>query len=429
MAEVPFADDGRGVAGVLEALRQEKLVGVQPVAGGSGNDDGLESVAERIASGHQGGARGRAHRLRVELLELHALLRQLVEVGRLDVGAAVEADVFPAEIVGDDIDDVGLLGLRLRRAAAGQRRRGGQGRQAVLDEVASGHDYFCARSAQNRNSTGAAGAERRFRFIGLERHDDFHPEQVALGRVVAVRLRQPGTVHDERVRADGMDVGNGRADAVGFEHESAELRAGAAVAGDLLHVKRRGARAGQAAEQRQVLRHRAVHVEQVAGLVIRILIFRVEIQRRVNRRFGADCFAHPARGQHRLKRPVTQAGVGQLVLVVTARRHPEVEQPVDGKIAVRPSGHDRQQFNVADARCRVLPRAGKLHIVNVKGRVGFHRHPGVGHQDAGRQPAAQEIKRIGINARRHLPLHVDSRAQGFNFAEGQFLGRANVALL
>ena len=109
VAKMPLADDRRLVAGFLEALRHEPLGGVQAVGGDGGNDGGLQAVAERITPGHQGRARRRAHRLHVELRELRALRGELVEVRRLDVRASVEADILPAEVVGDDVDDVGFL--------------------------------------------------------------------------------------------------------------------------------------------------------------------------------------------------------------------------------------------------------------------------------------------------------------------------------
>ena len=73
---------------------------------------GLQSVTERIASGHQAGPRRRAHRLNVKLFEPGAGFGELVDVRCLDI-RAVEADVFPAEIIGDDIEDVRFLS-RLR---------------------------------------------------------------------------------------------------------------------------------------------------------------------------------------------------------------------------------------------------------------------------------------------------------------------------
>ena len=119
VAEMPFADDRGLVAGLLEALRHEPLGGVQAVGGDGGNDGGLQAVAERIAAGHQRRARRRAHRLHVELRELRAARGERVDVRRLDVRAAVEADILPAEVVGDDVDDVGFSA-----AVAGQRNDG-----------------------------------------------------------------------------------------------------------------------------------------------------------------------------------------------------------------------------------------------------------------------------------------------------------------
>ena len=109
VAEMPFADDRRLVAGFLEALRHEPLGGVEAVGGAGRNDDRLQAVAEGIAAGHQRRARGRAHRLHVELRELRAARGQRVDVRRLDVRAAVEPDILPAEIVRHDVDDVGLV--------------------------------------------------------------------------------------------------------------------------------------------------------------------------------------------------------------------------------------------------------------------------------------------------------------------------------
>ena len=123
VAEVPLADDRRLVAGLLEALRHEPFGGVQPVGRDGRNDGGLQAVAEGIAAGHQGRARRRAHRLDVELRELRAARGQRVDVRRLDVRAAVEADILPAEIVGDDVDDVGFAFTRIRLSACAEEHQ------------------------------------------------------------------------------------------------------------------------------------------------------------------------------------------------------------------------------------------------------------------------------------------------------------------
>ncbi len=126
VAEVPLADDGGEVPRVLQALGQEPLIGVQPVRRDRGNDRGLQAVAEGVAARHQAGPRGRAHGLCVEAGEDRAALRQRVEVGSLDVGAAVEPDVLPAKVVGHDVHDVGAkrrLGASGRSEETGQHQR------------------------------------------------------------------------------------------------------------------------------------------------------------------------------------------------------------------------------------------------------------------------------------------------------------------
>ena len=72
------------------------------------DDGGLQAVAHRIAAGHQCCAGRRAEGLRGKLLELQPLGGELVDIRGLDV-RAVKADVLPAQIVGDDVDDVRLI--------------------------------------------------------------------------------------------------------------------------------------------------------------------------------------------------------------------------------------------------------------------------------------------------------------------------------
>src|SRR5206468_3698690 len=113
---------------------------VETVTGGSGNDDGLQAVAPGITSRHQARACGRTHALSVELSELRATGGELINVRRLDVGGAVEADVFPAEVVGDDVDDVGFA-QRLGCAAnptGGYHGQGYEGTQHFQDGVFHG---------------------------------------------------------------------------------------------------------------------------------------------------------------------------------------------------------------------------------------------------------------------------------------------------
>jgi hypothetical protein len=58
-----------------------------------------------IASRHQCRAGWRAHRLSIILLEPRTRLRELVDIGRLDI-RSVKPDVFPPEVVREDVDDV-----------------------------------------------------------------------------------------------------------------------------------------------------------------------------------------------------------------------------------------------------------------------------------------------------------------------------------
>ena len=131
VAEMPFADDSRGVAGFLERLRQEPLAGVETVGGSAGDDHRLKAVAEGITASHERPARGRTHGLHVELRELSAARGQRVNVRRLDVSAAVESDVLPTQVVSNDVDDVWLIIRRAGRINCGNERQpSSQQRQA-----------------------------------------------------------------------------------------------------------------------------------------------------------------------------------------------------------------------------------------------------------------------------------------------------------
>ena len=133
MAEVPLADDGRRVAGLLQGLRQRALLQRQAVLRPRPDHADLQPVPHRIAARHQGGPRRGADRLHVELLEPRARRRELVEVRRLDLLAAVEADVGIAQVVGQDEDDVRFALLRTGRIEKGRCDEQGQ------DEAAHHH--------------------------------------------------------------------------------------------------------------------------------------------------------------------------------------------------------------------------------------------------------------------------------------------------
>jgi AraC-like DNA-binding protein len=128
MTEVPFADHFGAVAGGFEEVGEGALRGVEAIGAFGGDDDGLEAVAEGVAAGHDGGAGGGAEGEGVELFQAGAVGGEVVDVRGFDVGAAVEADVFPAEVVGDDVEDVGFgrgFGADLMDEAEGEQEEGG----------------------------------------------------------------------------------------------------------------------------------------------------------------------------------------------------------------------------------------------------------------------------------------------------------------
>src|SRR5215471_5652576 len=105
MTQMPLANHHRAVASIFESLRQESLVGWQTVLARCWNDCGLQAIAERITASQECRLRRRAHWLNIELFEPRPTLSKLVDIRRLDVGA-VEADVFPAQIIGHNVHNV-----------------------------------------------------------------------------------------------------------------------------------------------------------------------------------------------------------------------------------------------------------------------------------------------------------------------------------
>ena len=105
MTEVPFAADRRGVTGLPECLRESAFVERQSVLGPRPDDADLQTVAHRVTPGQQRRARGRADGLNVKLLQPRTSGGKLVEVRCLDL-AAVPAHIGPAEIIGEEKNDV-----------------------------------------------------------------------------------------------------------------------------------------------------------------------------------------------------------------------------------------------------------------------------------------------------------------------------------
>ena len=119
-ADVPLAGHEGGVTGGPENLGEGGGAAVQ-LSFVSGERPGLHHVADarlvRVEAGEQGGAGGAAAGGVVEAGETEAVFREGVEVRGLDL-AAVAADVGPAQVIGEDDDDVRLFG--------GVEERGGE---------------------------------------------------------------------------------------------------------------------------------------------------------------------------------------------------------------------------------------------------------------------------------------------------------------
>ena len=105
MAQVPLAHHRGLVARLLQRLRQGAFIGGQAVGVVGEDHQGLEAIAHRVATRHQGSARRRADGHAVEGLHPHAFPGQLVDVRRLDVAAPV-AEIGIAEVVGHDENNV-----------------------------------------------------------------------------------------------------------------------------------------------------------------------------------------------------------------------------------------------------------------------------------------------------------------------------------
>ena len=120
LAQVPLAHHVGVIAGVLEQLRQRRdpLVEVALVAGHAPlvRRRPLVHVAKavdvRVHAAQQDGSRGRATGVRVEAGEPDTVVRERVEVWRLDL-AAERAHVGEPQVVAQDDDDVGPAGRPL----------------------------------------------------------------------------------------------------------------------------------------------------------------------------------------------------------------------------------------------------------------------------------------------------------------------------
>ena len=128
LSQVPLAQTDGLVASLLHEqgkgpdLGHRKSIPRPPVA--------FATLALLIAPEREPGARGCTDARRdVGVVEADALGRKMIQVRRGDVLASVEADILPAEIVGDEDDDVG-------RGIGGSLRAGGATRERQYEPAA-----------------------------------------------------------------------------------------------------------------------------------------------------------------------------------------------------------------------------------------------------------------------------------------------------
>lgn len=139
VAKVPLSREGRRVARLGQRLGQRPLRERQPVPRARFDLPELQSEPHRVQARHQRGAGRSAHRLHIELFQLHALRCQPVDVRRPDFRTMV-TDVLPAEIVGEDEHDIRPERFRgPARLAAGERQDERERKPAEADRGLASH--------------------------------------------------------------------------------------------------------------------------------------------------------------------------------------------------------------------------------------------------------------------------------------------------
>ena len=106
-AVMPFPECSGIVTGGLEGLEDGGFVEVHALFTSTGRADAGAGI---VAAGHELRSGGGADGADVESFQLHALGGEPINVGRADVGIAVDAEIAPALIVGENDDDVGAFG-------------------------------------------------------------------------------------------------------------------------------------------------------------------------------------------------------------------------------------------------------------------------------------------------------------------------------
>ena len=136
-AVVPFAEAGGAIAAGTQRLGQGHLVPPHrlPVV-----RHAPHAASQRAAARQQSRSCGRTERIDVEPLELHAGLGQRVDVGRLQIGIAVEAEIAVALIVRHDQQDVGFSRGLPGSGEPGEIRSGDPGEQGDRELAGALHD-------------------------------------------------------------------------------------------------------------------------------------------------------------------------------------------------------------------------------------------------------------------------------------------------
>src|SRR5579883_142787 len=131
---VPLAEAGRGVSASLQGVGNCLFVQIETFAA---IGDVPHPAAWVVPSRQELCSRGRTDRLHEETIETRAIFRERIDVWRLEVGVAVDAEIAPPLIVGENHDDVRLSCGGCSRAKSHQSREGknalhGRGPHSVI---------------------------------------------------------------------------------------------------------------------------------------------------------------------------------------------------------------------------------------------------------------------------------------------------------
>ena len=110
ITQMPFAKNAAGVAGLLKYLRKDRCLKGHAFA----FKDGVRhAVFHRVATGHDCATRGRTRRAYKKPCEACAGVIKLIEIWRANPWMPVPPNGAVALIIGDNQNDIWLLGLRL----------------------------------------------------------------------------------------------------------------------------------------------------------------------------------------------------------------------------------------------------------------------------------------------------------------------------